>query len=329
LNHGDGHNSVESAGPHADLVLSRRGLFRAGSIVAGAGVVSACSPATERQLPTELDVRAPAREPLPPDQIPRLGVYEFFTADEARTVAAIVNRIFPADDLGPSAEELGVVNYIDGKLAGFEAFAEPTYNQPPYAESYTGSPPADAPDDVVPVAEDQLYRYGYQSGSPPQDTYRNGLPALDDYARQRFDSPYTDLSEDQQDQILVVLEEVGKRSEGERSEDGPGAQIPGSELDRAEKVFGDVAPGGFFDMLRGDTVEGMFADPAYGGNRGLAGWTLIGYPGPQREYSPTEMKIGTRRRAQSLDGLPPMNPGRPHEHGIDPMQKPQRGVTGG
>jgi gluconate 2-dehydrogenase gamma chain len=33
-------------------------------------------------------------------------------------------------------------------------------------------------------------------------------------------------------------------------------------------------------MLRSHTIEGMFSDPMHGGNAGLIGWQLIGYPGP-------------------------------------------------
>jgi hypothetical protein len=36
---------------------------------------------------------------------------------------------------------------------------------------------------------------------------------------------------------------------------------------------------GFFNMVRGHTLQGMFGDPYYGGNAGFAGWDLIGYPG--------------------------------------------------
>ena len=36
---------------------------------------------------------------------------------------------------------------------------------------------------------------------------------------------------------------------------------------------------GFFSMVRGHTLQGMFGDPYYGGNAGFVGWDLIGYPG--------------------------------------------------
>ncbi|NDQ58287.1 MAG: gluconate 2-dehydrogenase subunit 3 family protein [Acidipila sp.] len=37
----------------------------------------------------------------------------------------------------------------------------------------------------------------------------------------------------------------------------------------------------FFAMLRQHTIEGMFCDPIHGGNKNLAGWKLIGFPGPR------------------------------------------------
>jgi hypothetical protein len=37
---------------------------------------------------------------------------------EARTAAALFERIFPADENGPGAQEIGVVAYVDRALAG-------------------------------------------------------------------------------------------------------------------------------------------------------------------------------------------------------------------
>ncbi|MBV9746557.1 MAG: gluconate 2-dehydrogenase subunit 3 family protein [Acidobacteriia bacterium] len=46
----------------------------------------------------------------------------------------------------------------------------------------------------------------------------------------------------------------------------------------------DIETTMFFRMLRQHTVEGMFSDPLHGGNAGLIGWQLIGYPGPLMNY---------------------------------------------
>lgn len=40
----------------------------------------------------------------------------------------------------------------------------------------------------------------------------------------------------------------------------------------------------FFALLRAHTIEGMFCDPMHGGNANLAGWKLVGFPGPQMSY---------------------------------------------
>jgi gluconate 2-dehydrogenase gamma chain len=40
----------------------------------------------------------------------------------------------------------------------------------------------------------------------------------------------------------------------------------------------------FFRMLHRHTIEGMFSDPMHGGNAGLIGWQLIGFPGPLMSY---------------------------------------------
>jgi gluconate 2-dehydrogenase gamma chain len=40
----------------------------------------------------------------------------------------------------------------------------------------------------------------------------------------------------------------------------------------------------FFQLLRGHTVEGVFCDPLHGGNIGMVGWKLVGFPGPVMSY---------------------------------------------
>lgn len=45
-----------------------------------------------------------------------------------------------------------------------------------------------------------------------------------------------------------------------------------------------IEPTTFFQMLRRHTLEGMFCDPLHGGNAGMIGWQLIGYPGPRMSY---------------------------------------------
>jgi gluconate 2-dehydrogenase gamma chain len=59
------------------------------------------------------------------------------------------------------------------------------------------------------------------------------------------------------------------------------ADVPAEQRDqRLEKIQSSL----FFRMLRQHTIEGMFCDPLHGGNAGLIGWQLIGYPGPLMSY---------------------------------------------
>ena len=36
-------------------------------------------------------------------------------------------------------------------------------------------------------------------------------------------------------------------------------------------------------------MEGMFADPVYGGNKDFAGWKLVGFPGAQLFYTGADL----------------------------------------
>jgi gluconate 2-dehydrogenase alpha chain len=130
---------------------------------------------------------------------------------EARTAAAIFERIFPADDSGPGAAALGVLAYVDRALAG----------------AYAGQ----------------------------SDGYRLGLAALDRCAHRSCGRPFADCAPEQQDMLLAELER---------------GALPD---------FLAPPQAAFFALLRAHTQEGLFADPAYGGNRDKGGWRWLGHPG--------------------------------------------------
>jgi gluconate 2-dehydrogenase gamma chain len=56
----------------------------------------------------------------------------------------------------------------------------------------------------------------------------------------------------------------------------------------------------FFTLLRQNTIEGMFCDPMHGGNAGMVGWQLVGFPGPRMtNYDDVEKHYGEAFRPQS------------------------------
>ena len=59
----------------------------------------------------------------------------FFSAGEARVIAAACERIFPSDASGPGAKEAGVVIYIDRQLAGPYGADKYRYTKGPFVES--------------------------------------------------------------------------------------------------------------------------------------------------------------------------------------------------
>ncbi len=99
-----------------------------------------------------------------------------------------------------------------------------------------------------------------------QDFYRRGLAALDAHCRKSYNESFARLSAAQQDETITALE-AGKAN---------GFTFPTAQA--------------FFNTLRTHTMEGMFADPIYGGNKDFAGWKLVGFPGPQAIFTSTDME---------------------------------------
>jgi gluconate 2-dehydrogenase gamma chain len=93
-------------------------------------------------------------------------------------------------------------------------------------------------------------------------TFLDGLAALDSYARSSQGSPFAELSPDKRDEVLTAIDHN---------------QVPNLR--------------GFFNRVRRLTLEGMFSDPYYGGNKNFAGWDLIRYPGVRLAVSPDEQRM--------------------------------------
>src|SRR5579885_3293480 len=51
----------------------------------------------------------------------------FLSPRQGATVEAIVERLFPADELGPGAAAIGVLTFIDRALAGHDALLQEGY----------------------------------------------------------------------------------------------------------------------------------------------------------------------------------------------------------
>jgi gluconate 2-dehydrogenase gamma chain len=55
-------------------------------------------------------------------------------------------------------------------------------------------------------------------------------------------------------------------------------------LETAQVQLPSVPSAVFFETLLANTIEGFLSDPAYGGNRDMVGWRMIGFPGAYAQY---------------------------------------------
>lgn len=63
-------------------------------------------------------------------------------------------------------------------------------------------------------------------------------------------------------------------------------------LEEGKVQLSTVEAKAFFKLLWQNTLEGFWADPMYGGNRDMAGWKLIGFPGAHYDMSAELLQHG-------------------------------------
>ncbi|MBU6462765.1 MAG: gluconate 2-dehydrogenase subunit 3 family protein [Bradyrhizobium sp.] len=164
-----------------------------------------------------------------PSDAPRLerpGPWQFFTADEANAIEAIVDRIIPPDPQTPGGKEAGCAVFIDRQLKGPYGSGVGHYNLGPYKKG--------------------TKEQGPQSPLTPAKLYRQGLASLDEYCKSNAGGKtFAQLSADQQDDVLKKIEA------GQIKFDGVDAQGFFDALlkDVPEGFFSDPIHGGNRNMV--------------------------------------------------------------------------------
>ena len=100
---------------------------------------------------------------------------------------------------------------------------------------------------------------GYQLSLNPREFFRAGIEAANAWTRKTWAKDFDRLSEKDREAALKAMEENKAPFEG-------------------------FSARAFFDALLQITMEGFFSDPMYGGNRDMAGWKMVGYPGLPATY---------------------------------------------
>jgi gluconate 2-dehydrogenase gamma chain len=176
--------------------------------------------------------------------VPAKNGLQFLTPAEAAIVAAMADRIIPADELSVSGSEAGCVRYIDNQLAGPFGNAETQYRLGPFKAGTAAQGP--------------------QWEQTPAQFYRVGLACVDHHCQTKYGKGYAALDVEKQDAIL-------------------------RELEAGTLDLNGLNVKGFFNIVLQNVREGFFADPIYGGNKDMAGWKMLGFPGARydyREYMP-------------------------------------------
>lgn len=161
----------------------------------------------------------------------------FSRSEDFQTLEAAVERIYPEDDNGPGAIELGVPYFIDRQMNGSFGSNRRDYKSGPYEPSASDT-------------------HGLQEKMNRGEMFLAGVRRLQEVSLEEHDVDFTNLDGETQDEILMSFEDGDVEIKGMRSES-------------------------FFDLLKNTTFEGVYSDPAYGGNKDMQGWRMIEYPGPR------------------------------------------------
>ncbi|HEX4240551.1 MAG TPA: gluconate 2-dehydrogenase subunit 3 family protein [Steroidobacteraceae bacterium] len=147
--------------------------------------------------------------------------WKYFSAEEAATVQAIVDRIIPPDPQTPGGKEAGCAVFIDRQLAGGYGHAEGLYVQGPFREG--------------------TQQQGPQSDKDPAQQYRAALASIERHARDGGGGgrTFAQLAPDEQDALLRGIEDGSLPLEG----------LDGKKF--FEDMVTDVQQGFFADPIYG------------------------------------------------------------------------------
>lgn len=120
-----------------------------------------------------------------------------------------------------------------------------------------------------PFAQNASPLKGYQLPFAPRDLYRHALAGLDKATHDARGKPFADLDDATKDAVI-------------------------SQLEHGKLAIGDVPPADFFALLLQNTHEGYFCDPKHGGNKNMAAWKMINFPGARADYMDQVEQYGVR-----------------------------------
>ena len=101
---------------------------------------------------------------------------------------------------------------------------------------------------------------GYQLPLTPAQFITTGIAAANAWSRKTYGRDFDRLDPDKRIEALTAMQE-------------------------GKAAFDNFNSRAFFARLLALTMEGFFGDPIYGGNRNMASWRMLGYPGLPATYA--------------------------------------------
>jgi len=91
-----------------------------------------------------------------------------------------------------------------------------------------------------------------------QNSYRQGIAALDKSSRALYGRDFADLADAKQGELLTMMEQ---------------GEAP-------REAWQQISSTEFFGLLVDQTMQGFYGDPRHGGNREGTSWKMLGIPYP-------------------------------------------------
>ncbi|MCH7788712.1 MAG: gluconate 2-dehydrogenase subunit 3 family protein [Acidobacteria bacterium] len=184
----------------------------------------------------------------------------WFDPPELECLEAVVDRLIPPDEHCPGASAAGVADYIDGLLGAFSFDPPRIWAGGPFSGRHGG--------------EDGFEQF-LELGTIEQLAWRIRLEGSGGLAEREFNGPVVGLQQEVTDALGILgvdFADLDLTEQDERLDAQPAAKR----------------------LLYSLACEGMYGDPAYGGNRDLVGWRSIGFEGDAQPRGWTDVEVSTR-----------------------------------
>lgn len=184
----------------------------------------------------------------------------YFDPESYAVVEAACERLVPPVAGHPGATALGVADYVDGLLGAFTVDPPRIWAGGPFSGRYGG--------------EASFGRF-LRLSRLEELAWRTRIEGSQGIAEREFNGPVRGWQQEYRDGVAAL-----------------GADFPELPAEEQDARL-DGAPA-FKQLLYGHACEGAYGAPEYGGNRDLAGWRSIGFPGDVQPRGYTDEEVTGR-----------------------------------